>query len=227
MLKINNINVGYYGGIQVIRDVSLSISEGEIVALVGANGAGKSTIIKTIAGILHPASGSITFKGEQIETMSPQKIVSKGIGMVPEGRRVFPYMTVRENLELGAYVVKRKAQVQENLKRVFDLFPRLEERQNQLASTFSGGEQQMLVIARAIMSRPHLLMMDEPSLGLAPIVVKEVFESINTLHHEGVTILLVEQNIRKSLEIAQRGYVLENGRIALSESDIRYTRITF
>lgn len=215
MLNISNISAGY-GGIQVIRDVSLSVDQGEIVALVGANGAGKSTILKTVVNILHPISGSITFEGERIDCMPTNMIVSRGIALVPEGRRVFPYMTVKENLELGAYIEKKKTKVQENFEWVLGLFPKVEERQNQLAGTLSGGEQQMLVIGRALMSKPRFLMMDEPSLGLAPFIVDSVFESVKALHREGVTILLVEQNVRKSLEIAQRGYVLENGVIVAS-----------
>lgn len=216
MLEVNNINVAY-NGTQVIWDVSLKVEEGEIVALVGANGAGKTTTLKTLIGLLHPTSGSIIFEDERIERMPARIIISRGISMVPEGRRVFPYMTVRENLELGAYTEKQKEKVQKNMEWVFSLFPILKERQNQLAGTFSGGEQQMLVIGRALMSRPRFLMVDEPSLGLAPTIVSTVFEVIKTLHEkENTTILLVEQNVRKSLEITQRGYVLETGRIALS-----------
>jgi len=216
MLEVNNINVAY-NGTQVLWDVSLKVEEGEIVALVGANGAGKTTTLKTIIGLLSPLSGSITFEGERIDGIPARMVISRGISMVPEGRRVFPYMTVRENLELGAYTEKQKARVQENMERVFNLFPILRERQDQLAGTFSGGEQQMLVIGRALMSRPRFLMVDEPSLGLAPTIVATVFDVIKSLHQEGnTTILLVEQNVRKSLEIAQRAYVLETGRVVLS-----------
>jgi len=216
MLEVNNINVAY-NGTQVLWDVSLKVEEGEIVALVGANGAGKTTTLKTIIGLLSPLSGSITFEGERIDGIPARMVISRGISMVPEGRRVFPYMTVRENLELGAYTEKQKARVQENMEWVFNLFPILRERQDQLAGTFSGGEQQMLVIGRALMSRPRFLMVDEPSLGLAPTIVATVFDVIKSLHQEGnTTILLVEQNVRKSLEIAQRAYVLETGRVVLS-----------
>jgi len=215
MLEVSNISVRY-DGTQVIWDVSLSVGKGEIVVLVGANGAGKTTILKTIMGMLHPTSGSITFEGKRIDGVATRMIISRGISLVPEGRRVFPYMTVRENLELGAYIQKQKARVEKTMEWVFGLFPILRERQNQLAGTFSGGEQQMLVVGRALMSRPRFLMVDEPSLGLAPTVVETVFDVIKRLHGEGTTILLVEQNVRKSLEIGQRGYVLETGRIVLS-----------
>ena len=215
MLEVNKINAGY-GGIQILWDVSLNVQQGEIVALVGANGAGKTTTLKTIAGLLRQTDGSITFEDKHIESLAAHRVVSQGIALVPEGRRVFPYMTVRENLEMGAYTVKKKEKVQENLDWVFALFPKLKERQSQMAGTFSGGEQQMLVIGRALMSRPPFLMLDEPSLGLQPTIVGTVFESLGVLNKEGVTILLVEQNVRKSLEIAQRGYVLEHGRIVLS-----------
>ncbi len=215
MLEVDKISAGY-GGIQILWDVSLNVQQGEIVALVGANGAGKTTTLKTIAGLLRQMGGSITFESQHIEGMAAHRVISQGIALVPEGRRVFPYMTVRENLEMGAYTVKKKEKVQENLEWVFSLFPKLKERQSQLAGTFSGGEQQMLVIGRALMSRPPFLMLDEPSLGLQPTIVGTVFESLKVLHKEGVTILLVEQNVRKSLEIAQRGYVLEHGRIVLS-----------
>lgn len=215
MLEVSNISVRY-DGTQVIWDVSLSVGKGEIVVLVGANGAGKTTILKTIMGMLHPTSGSITFEGKRIDGVATRMIISRGISLVPEGRRVFPYMTVRENLELGAYIQKQKARVEKTMEWVFGLFPILRERQSQLAGTFSGGEQQMLVVGRALMSRPQFLMVDEPSLGLAPTVVETVFDVIKRLHGEGTTILLVEQNVRKSLEIGQRGYVLETGRIVLS-----------
>jgi branched-chain amino acid transport system ATP-binding protein len=215
MLEVKNISAGY-GGIQVIWDVSLEVKNGELVALVGANGAGKTTLLKTIAGLLRQASGEIAFEANRIEGLAPHAVVARGIALVPEGRRVFPYMTVRENLEMGAYTVKDAEQVQRNLQWVFGLFPKLEERQKQLAGTFSGGEQQMLVIGRALMSKPRFLMLDEPSLGLQPTIVTNVFESLKVLHGQGVTMLLVEQNVRKGLEIAQRGYVLEHGRIVLA-----------
>lgn len=215
MLEIKNINAGY-GEVQIVTDVSMSISHNEIVALVGANGAGKSTIIKTICGLVSVRSGSITFEGNRIENMPVHKVITNGIALVPEGRRLFPYMTVQENLELGAYIENDQKKVQENMEWVYGLFPIIYERRTQLAGTFSGGEQQMLTVGRALMSKPKFLLMDEPSLGLAPVIVDDVFKIIKVLQNEGVTILLVEQNVRKSLEIADRGYVLENGRIVLS-----------
>jgi branched-chain amino acid transport system ATP-binding protein len=215
MIELRNINAGY-GQVQIVRDVSMNIDNNEIVALIGANGAGKSTIIKTISGMLPVSSGSIIFEGKRIENMPAHKIITNGIALVPEGRRLFPYMTVQENLELGAYVENNREKVRENMEWVFGLFPILDERKAQLAGTFSGGEQQMLTIGRALMSKPKFLMMDEPSLGLSPLIVDEVFKTVELLQNEGVTILLVEQNVRKSLEIANRGYVLEHGRIVLS-----------
>jgi len=215
MLEVNKISAGY-GEIQVLWDVSLNVAEGEFVAIVGSNGAGKSTMLKTIAGILQQKSGTITFEENHIEGLPAHSIVPMGIALVPEGRRVFPYMTVKENLDMGAYSVKKQESIQGNLEWVYSLFPKLKEREKQLAGTFSGGEQQMLVIGRALMSRPRFLMLDEPSLGLQPNIVANVFESLKALHKEGVTILLVEQNVRKSLEVAQRGYVLEHGRIVIS-----------
>lgn len=215
MLEIKNLNAGY-GEIQIVTDVSMHIDSDEIVALVGANGAGKSTIIKTISGLLPASSGSIAFEGKPIHNMPVHKVITHGIALVPEGRRLFPYMTVQENLELGAYIENDHQKVKENMEWVFGLFPILKKRRTQLAGTFSGGEQQMLTIGRALMSKPKFLMLDEPSLGLAPVIVDEVFKIVEVLHHEDVTILLVEQNVRKSLEIAQRAYVLEHGRIVMS-----------
>ncbi len=215
MLEVKNVAAGY-GGIQVLWDVSLEVNGGEFVALVGANGAGKSTLLKCVAGLLKSKEGTVSFEGQVLSGLPGHAIVSRGIALVPEGRRVFPFMTVRENLELGAYTVRDPGTVQQNLEWVYGLFPKLKMRQKQLAGTFSGGEQQMLVIGRALMSRPKFLMLDEPSLGLQPNIVAGVFESLQILHREGVTILLVEQNVRKSLEIAQRGYVLEHGRVVLS-----------
>lgn len=215
MIELKDINAGY-GQVQIVRDISMNIDNNEIVALIGANGAGKSTIIKTISGMLPVSSGSIIFEGKRIENMPAHKIITNGIALVPEGRRLFPYMTVQENLELGAYVENNREKVQENMEWVFSLFPILQERRAQLAGTFSGGEQQMLTIGRALMSKPKFLMMDEPSLGLSPMIVDEVFKTVEVLQNEGVTILLVEQNVRKSLEIVSRGYVLEHGRIVLS-----------
>ena len=215
MLEVRNINAGYEG-IQVLWDISLKIEAGEFVAIIGANGAGKSTLLKTIAGIHRQTSGSIHFEQNPIENLPAHAVVSRGIALVPEGRRLFPYMTVKENLEMGAYTVRDPQRAEDNLAWVYGLFPRLEERQQQMAGTFSGGEQQMLTIGRALMSRPRFLMLDEPSLGLQPNIVSSVFKSLQVLHAEGVTILLVEQNVRKSLEIAQRAYVLEHGHIVMS-----------
>jgi branched-chain amino acid transport system ATP-binding protein len=217
MLEISKLAVGY-NGVQVIWDVSFTVEEGELVALVGSNGAGKSTILKTISGVIKVISGDIIFKGESLVGVQAHKVVAKGLAYIPEGRRVFPYMTVKENLELGAYIESDNSKVKQNLDRVFELFPRLKERQSQIAGTFSGGEQQMLVIGRALMSAPKFLMIDEPSLGLQPTIVSLVYEAIDTLHKQGITILLVEQNVQKSLEIASRGFVLENGRISLAGS---------
>ena len=215
MLQVNQVSTGY-GEIQIVWDVSFEINEGEIVALVGANGAGKSSLIKTIAGILPCWSGDITFEGHKVGNLPVPKVITLGIALVPEGRRLFPYMTVLENLEMGAYTESSKQKMADNLAWVYDLFPRLKERAKQLAGTLSGGEQQMVTIGRALMSKPRFLMMDEPSLGLAPLVVDNVFETVKKLQAQGVTILLVEQNVRKSLEIAHRGYVLEHGRIVMS-----------
>lgn len=215
MLEVSKLSVGYKG-VQVIWDVSFTVEEGELVALVGSNGAGKSTILKTISGVMKVISGDIVFKGESLVGVQAHKVVAKGLAYIPEGRRVFPYMTVKENLELGAYIESDNNKVKQSLDRVFELFPRLKERQSQIAGTFSGGEQQMLVIGRALMSAPKFLMIDEPSLGLQPTIVNLVYEAIDTLHKQGITILLVEQNVQKSLEIASRGFVLENGRISLA-----------
>jgi branched-chain amino acid transport system ATP-binding protein len=215
MLEVKNICAGY-GGIQVLWEVSLEVKNGEFVALVGANGAGKSTLLKTVAGLLRRSSGEVSFENQRIDGLPASAVVGRGLALVPEGRRVFPYMTVRENLEMGAYTVRSQEEVQKSLERVFGLFPKLRERQKQLAGTFSGGEQQMLVIGRALMSEPRFLMLDEPSLGLQPTIVANVFESLKILHGQGLTVLLVEQNVRKSLEIAQRGYVLEHGRVVLA-----------
>lgn len=215
MLEVSKLSVGYKG-VQVIWDVSFTVEEGELVALVGSNGAGKSTILKTISGVIKVISGDIVFEGESLVGVQAHKVVAKGLAYIPEGRRVFPYMTVKENLELGAYIESDNSKVKQSLERVFELFPRLKERQSQMAGTFSGGEQQMLVIGRALMSAPKFLMIDEPSLGLQPTIVNLVYEAIDTLHKQGITILLIEQNVQKSLEIAGRGFVLENGRISLA-----------
>jgi branched-chain amino acid transport system ATP-binding protein len=213
MLTVKDINV-YYGPIHAIKGVSFEVNSGEIVALIGANGAGKSTILKTVSGLLHPKTGSIVFDGEDITKVEPHKIVMKGLAHVPEGRRIFLRMTVMENLEMGAFT--QKSIREEDLERIFERFPRLKERRKQIAGTLSGGEQQMLAIGRALMSHPKLLMLDEPSMGLAPILVEQIFEIIDELNKSGTTILLVEQNAGMALEIADRAYVLETGNITLS-----------
>ena len=214
MLEIKELNVSYEK-VQVLWGVSFTVNEGEIVSLLGSNGAGKSTTVKTIQGLLKSKSGSIRFMDRNIEGLPAYKIVDAGISLVPEGREIFPKMSVLENLILGAYVPRARDLLEESLEWVFQLFPKLEERKKQLAGTMSGGEQQMLAIARALMSKPKLLMLDEPSLGLAPVLVLQVFEVIKKLNEEGVTILLVEQNVHHALELSDRGYVLEKGRIIL------------
>jgi branched-chain amino acid transport system ATP-binding protein len=215
MLKIEDINV-YYGAIHAIKGVSLEVNEGEIVTLIGANGAGKSTTLRTISGLLKPKTGTISFAGKKIGGMAAQNIVKAGISQVPEGRRIFANMTVLENLDLGAFIRKDKAGIQEDLGQVFERFPRLEERKSQEAGTLSGGEQQMLAMGRALMSRPRLLLLDEPSMGLAPLLIKEIFSIIKDINKTGTTVLLVEQNANMALSIAHRAYVLETGRITLS-----------
>lgn len=213
ILKVDNINV-FYGKIHALKDVSLEVNEGEIVALIGANGAGKSTTLKTVSGLLRTTTGGISFDGSDISKMPAHKLVKSGLAHVPEGRHVFQQLTVMSNLELGAFT-RGKADPAD-IKNVFTHFPRLQERKNQIAGTLSGGEQQMLAIGRAMMSRPKLLMLDEPSMGLAPILVDQIFEIIAELHKAGTTILLVEQNANKALEIADRAYVMESGRITLT-----------
>lgn len=215
MLKINDMNV-YYGAIHALKGISLEINEGEIVTLIGANGAGKSTTLRTISGLLKPKTGTIEFEGKNIAGMPAQNIVKAGISQVPEGRRVFAEMTVMENLELGAFIRKDKSGIAKDLKMVFERFPRLEERVNQQAGTLSGGEQQMLAMGRALMSRPRLLLLDEPSMGLAPLLIREIFSIIQDINKAGTTVLLVEQNANMALSIANRAYVLETGRITLS-----------
>lgn len=213
MLKVNDINV-YYGNIHALKGISLEVHEDEIVALIGANGAGKSTTLKTISGLMHSKTGSITLMNEDITQAEAHKLVSKGLAHVPEGRRIFLHMTVLENLEMGAYT--QPGYVKEGIADVFERFPRLKHRKNQIAGTLSGGEQQMLAMGRALMSKPKLLMLDEPSMGLAPILVQQIFDIIKELHEAGTTILLVEQNAEMALKIADRAYVLESGRITLS-----------
>jgi branched-chain amino acid transport system ATP-binding protein len=215
LLKVEGINTCYFS-VQVLRDVSFQIREGEIVSIVGANGAGKTTMIKTISGLLSPRSGSILFLGERIDRLPPNKIVERGLIQIPEGRKLFQPLTVQENLHLGAFHKSAKLKRAETLGKVFAIFPALKERVHQLAGTLSGGEQQMLAIGRGLMSLPKLLMLDEPSLGLAPLMVKEIFRVVTGINRRGTTILLVEQNIKQSLALASRGYVLENGRIVLS-----------
>ena len=214
MLKVDDINV-YYGSIHAIKGISFEVKQGEIVTLIGANGAGKSTILKTVSGLLRSKTGSINFLDKNISSVAPHKIVKQGLAHVPEGRRIFLQMSVEENLEMGAFTQGGKG-VAEDLERVYEQFPRLKERRKQTAGTLSGGEQQMLAMGRALMSRPKLLMLDEPSMGLAPILVEQIFEIIKSLHDAGTTILLVEQNAQMALSVADRAYVLETGTITLS-----------
>jgi len=212
MLKIESISA-QYGDIKVLWDASLEISSKEMVTMVGSNGSGKTTLINTIMGMMHPASGRIEFLGTPIHQLPPHKIVERGISLIPEGRKLFPEMTVVENLELGAYFPNARKKISETLRWVFELFPRLQERKTQLAGTLSGGEQQMVTVGRGLMSLPQLLLIDEPSMGLAPIVVAELFRTIRKINDEGMTVFLVEQNARQAMEISDRTYVLENGRI--------------
>ena len=214
LLQVENMNV-YYGAIHAVKGISFHVDEGEIVTLIGANGAGKTTTLQTVSGLLHSKTGSIHFMGEPIGGVPAAKLVSRGMAQVPEGRRVFLQMTVEENLEMGAYT-QPKSTIAPGLERVYGQFPRLKERRKQTAGTLSGGEQQMLAMGRALMSNPKLLMLDEPSMGLAPILVEQIFEIIQQLHQAGTTILLVEQNARMALSVANRGYVLETGRITFS-----------
>lgn len=216
MLRVDNIEV-YYGRIRAVKGVSFEVNEGEIVSLIGANGAGKSTVLKTVSGLIRPKSGNIEFLGQDISKAEPHAIVRRGIAHVPEGRRVFLQMSVEENLEMGAFTAPRSS-VEQSLEQVFTRFPRLKERRRQVAGTLSGGEQQMLAMGRGLMSRPTLMMLDEPSMGLAPILVEQIFDIIHELNEAGTTILLVEQNALMALSIANRGYVLETGKIVLQAS---------
>jgi branched-chain amino acid transport system ATP-binding protein len=214
MLNIENVSASY-GMVQILRDVSFHVKEKEIISIIGPNGAGKTTLVKTIMGLLHPQNGQIRFRGENIEKLPTYEIVKKGLILIPEGREIFPRMTVEENLKLGAYTANGKSTINETKEKVYQIFPVLKKKEKALAQTLSGGEQQMLVICRSLMSNPQLLILDEPSLGLAPIIVEKVLDTVRKINEEGVTILLVEQNIRDSLDIADRGYVLEQGEIIL------------
>ena len=217
MLEVHNLHT-YYGNIHALKGLTISVEEGEIVTLIGANGAGKTTTLRTISGLLQPREGSIVFEGDDLLSYPAHEIVYKGISMVPEGRGIFAKLSVLENLDMGAYSRSDKEGIKQDLKRVFTLFPRLEERQNQVAGTLSGGEQQMLATGRALMASPRLLLLDEPSMGLAPVLVESVFDTIIEINREGTTILLVEQNAHMALQVAQRGYVLQTGEIVLSDT---------
>jgi branched-chain amino acid transport system ATP-binding protein len=218
MLNVSNIQT-FYGNIQALKDVSIEIGEGEIVTLIGANGAGKSTTLMSISGVVRPRSGEIFFKGQPIHGMNSNDIVQLGISQAPEGRRIFPYLTVLENLDMGAFLRKDKLEIQKDLEYVFELFPILKDRRSQIGGTLSGGEQQMLAISRALMARPKLLLLDEPSLGLAPLIMQQIFKIIKKINQEhNTSIFLVEQNAKQALQVANRGYVMENGRITLSDA---------
>ena len=217
MLEVENVHV-YYGNIHALRGVSLTVEEGEIVTLIGANGAGKSTTLFTISGLLKPREGTVLLEGDNLSIYPAHEVVAKGVCQEPEGRRIFNRLTVQENLEMGAFTRTDRAGIKQDLERAFTLFPRLKERRNQVGGTLSGGEQQMLATARALMSRPRLLLLDEPSMGLAPILVDAIFDTVREINSQGTTILLVEQNAHIALQIAHRGYVLETGEVALSDS---------
>ncbi|HFI0270918.1 TPA: ABC transporter ATP-binding protein [Streptococcus suis] len=215
MLKVENLSV-HYGVIEAVKNVSFEVNEGEVVTLIGANGAGKTSILRTISGLVRPSSGTISFLGNEIQKVPARKIVADGLSQVPEGRHVFAGLTVMENLEMGAFLRNNREENQANLKKIFARFPRLEERKNQDAATLSGGEQQMLAMGRALMSQPKLLLLDEPSMGLAPIFIQEIFDIIQDIQKQGTTVLLIEQNANKALAIADRGYVLETGKVVLT-----------
>jgi branched-chain amino acid transport system ATP-binding protein len=217
LLELHDVHV-HYGNIHALKGISIEVAEGEIVTLIGANGAGKSTTLNAISGLVRPSSGSIRYDGEDITRIPAHEIVARGVVQVPEGRRIFARLTVRENLLMGAYIVRDRRAVEEGIERVFAMFPRLKEREHQVCGTLSGGEQQMLAIGRALMTRPRVLLMDEPSMGLAPVLVDGIFATIRFLHEEGTTILLVEQNARMALSVADRGYVVETGRIVLTDT---------
>jgi len=218
MLRVNGVST-YYGNIQALKNISMEVSEGEIITLIGANGAGKSTTLMTISGLVPPRQGEIIFNGQSIHGMSPEKIVALGISQVPEGRRIFPYLTVAENLDMGTFLRNDKENIRKDMAYIWDLFPILSKRRHQAGGTLSGGEQQMLAISRALMARPKLLLLDEPSLGLAPLIVRQIFEIIKKINCENnTTIFLVEQNANMALKVAHRGYVMENGAITMSDS---------
>jgi branched-chain amino acid transport system ATP-binding protein len=217
LLELHDVHV-HYGNIHALKGISIEVAEGEIVTLIGANGAGKSTTLNAISGLVRPSAGSIHYDGQDITRIPAHEIVARGVVQVPEGRRIFARLTVRENLLMGAYIVRDRRAVEEGIERVFAMFPRLKEREHQVCGTLSGGEQQMLAIGRALMTRPRVLLMDEPSMGLAPVLVDGIFATIRFLHEEGTTILLVEQNARMALSVADRGYVVETGRIVLTDT---------
>jgi branched-chain amino acid transport system ATP-binding protein len=217
LLELEDVH-SYYGHIHALQGISLRVEEGEIVTLIGANGAGKSTTLRTISGLIKPRHGSVRLKGQEITSFPPHQIVALGVGHVPEGRGVFPRLTVRENLEMGAYTIQDRAEVARRMEFTFEIFPRLRERESQKGGTLSGGEQQMLATARGLMLKPHILLMDEPSMGLAPVLVESIFQVIKSLNQQGTTILLVEQNALMALSVANRGYVLQTGRIVVDDT---------
>lgn len=217
MLEVENVHA-YYGKIHALKDISFNIDKGEIVTLIGANGAGKSTTLKTVSGLLKPREGTVRLEGEDLTRFRPHQIVTKGIVQVPEGRRIFGQLTVTENLDMGAFTCPDKKQIKQNFEKVYRLFPRLKERRRQVAGTLSGGEQQMLAMGRGLMTNPNVLLLDEPSMGLAPVLVDSIFETIQQLHQSGTTILLVEQNARMALQVASRGYVIQTGVVILSDT---------